>query len=112
MFYLRPGSNLDFYTFDMNSGCVLSLSPWSDAKLSQTDNDVYVFVRQSDYPESIANILDHLEDSEYQGWKSVKPKALLDNCYRTMPCLFKNCFNASQYECKWSFESFYSSHCR
>ncbi|KAK7152055.1 hypothetical protein R3I94_008405 [Phoxinus phoxinus] len=46
-----------------------------------------------DRPESIQNIMDRLEDSYYQGWKSVKPKSILDNSYRTMLCLFKECFS-------------------
>ncbi|XP_056110250.1 interleukin-34 [Rhinichthys klamathensis goyatoka] len=44
-------------------------------------------------PESIENIRDRLTDSYYQGWKSVKPKSILDNSYRTMLCLFKECFS-------------------
>ncbi|XP_077049455.1 interleukin-34 [Siphateles boraxobius] len=49
--------------------------------------------REGDLPESIKNIMDRLEDSYYQGWKSVKPKSILDNSYRTMLCLFKECFS-------------------
>lgn len=40
-------------------------------------------------PESIQNIL---ENTEKNGWRSVTPKSILDNCYRTMLCLFKECF--------------------
>jgi len=54
-------------------------------------------------PESIENIRDRLTDPYYQGWKSVKPKSLLDNSYRTMLCLFKECFSKEDdnYDCKW-----------
>ncbi|KAM9481897.1 interleukin-34 [Clarias gariepinus] len=45
--------------------------------------------------ESIENILTHLKDEDYQGWKSVKPKSLLDNCYRTMHCIFNECFSGN-----------------
>ncbi|KTG45727.1 hypothetical protein cypCar_00003648 [Cyprinus carpio] len=44
-------------------------------------------------PERIQNIWDHLTDQYYEGWKSVTPKSILDNCYRTMLCLFKECFS-------------------
>lgn len=47
---------------------------------------------EREIPEVINGILDRLKDQEYQGWKSVTPKSLLDNCYRTMHCLFKDCF--------------------
>lgn len=40
-------------------------------------------------PESIQNIWDNMGGN---GWKSVTPKSILDNCYRTMLCLFKDCF--------------------
>ncbi|KAB5574879.1 hypothetical protein PHYPO_G00214210 [Pangasianodon hypophthalmus] len=55
---------------------------------------------ERDYPESIENIWVRLGDRDYQGWKSVRPKSLLDTCYRTMHCLFKECFlrNGSQYD--------------
>ncbi|KAI4880843.1 hypothetical protein NFI96_011003, partial [Prochilodus magdalenae] len=42
--------------------------------------------------EIIENILEHLGDSNYEGLRSVTPKSLLDNCYRTMHCLFTECF--------------------
>ncbi|XP_051725633.1 interleukin-34 [Ctenopharyngodon idella] len=48
---------------------------------------------ERDPPESIQNIQNRLLDPYYQGWKSVTPKSLLDNCYRTMLCLFKECFS-------------------
>ncbi|XP_018942572.2 interleukin-34-like [Cyprinus carpio] len=44
-------------------------------------------------PERIRNISERLDDTTYEGWKSVTPKSLLDNCYRTMLCLFKECFS-------------------
>lgn len=44
-------------------------------------------------PEKIQNIWDRLTDQDYEGWKSVTPKSILDNCYRTMLCLFKECFS-------------------
>ncbi|XP_056621505.1 interleukin-34 [Triplophysa dalaica] len=44
---------------------------------------------ERDLPDSIQEIWDNMED---QGWKSVTPKSILDNCYRTMLCLFKDCF--------------------
>lgn len=40
-------------------------------------------------PESIQNIWDNMG---VNGWRSVTPKSLLDNCYRTMLCLFEDCF--------------------
>ncbi|XP_065139361.1 interleukin-34 [Paramisgurnus dabryanus] len=40
-------------------------------------------------PESIQNIWDNMGEN---GWRSVTPKSLLDNCYRTMLCLFEECF--------------------
>ncbi|XP_067276555.1 interleukin-34 [Pseudorasbora parva] len=48
---------------------------------------------ERDRPESIQKIFDRLEDPYYQGWKSVTPKSILDNSYRTMLCLFKECFS-------------------
>ncbi|XP_051580998.1 interleukin-34-like [Myxocyprinus asiaticus] len=48
---------------------------------------------ERELPESIQNICDKLRDPYYQGWKSVTPKSLLDNCYRSMLCLFKDCFS-------------------
>ncbi|KAG7333254.1 hypothetical protein KOW79_003389 [Hemibagrus wyckioides] len=54
-------------------------------------------------PEVIRDIKERLEDTNYQGWRSVTPKSLLDNCYRSMHCLFKDCFviNGTQYDyCK------------
>lgn len=67
---------------------------------------VCVFVpvsKKRELPESIQNIWDRLTDSYHQGWKSVKPKSILDNSYRTMPCLFKECFSKEddKYNCKW-----------
>ncbi|KAF5895062.1 interleukin-34, partial [Clarias magur] len=58
---------------------VLESYPWQSAD-------------ERDSPESIENIWEHLKDEDYQGWKSVTPKSLLDNCYRTMHCLFNECF--------------------
>ncbi|CAM4582152.1 unnamed protein product [Leuciscus chuanchicus] len=48
---------------------------------------------ERELPESIQNIWDRLTDSYNQGWKSVKPKSILDTSYRTMPCLFEECFS-------------------
>ncbi|XP_052387010.1 interleukin-34 [Carassius gibelio] len=45
---------------------------------------------EREYPERIQDIFDRLQSDE--GWKSVTPKSILDNCYRTMLCLFKECF--------------------
>ncbi|XP_062860760.1 interleukin-34 [Trichomycterus rosablanca] len=48
-----------------------------------------------DMPESIENIYERL--LEENGRRSVTPKSLLDNCYRTMHCLFKNdCFSEDE----------------
>ncbi|KAL7878749.1 hypothetical protein AOLI_G00097230 [Acnodon oligacanthus] len=44
-------------------------------------------------PDSIKDIWERLSETDYQGWRSVTPKSLLDNCYRTMHCLFKECFS-------------------
>ncbi|XP_066541563.1 interleukin-34 [Hoplias malabaricus] len=49
-------------------------------------------LQEDDFPESIWNILERLKDPNYKGWRSVTPKSLLDNCYRTMHCLFRPCF--------------------
>lgn len=67
---------------------------------------VCVFVpvsKKRELPDSIQNIWDRLTDSYHQGWKAVKPKSILDNSYRTMPCLFKECFSKEddKYNCKW-----------
>ncbi|KAF4091594.1 hypothetical protein AMELA_G00038740 [Ameiurus melas] len=53
---------------------------------------------ESCYTETIAKIFENLGMEEYEERKSVTPKSLLDNCYRTMHCLFKDCFlrNSSQ----------------
>ncbi|KAK2894672.1 hypothetical protein Q8A67_011901 [Cirrhinus molitorella] len=48
---------------------------------------------QRELPERIQNIWDRLTDIDYEGWRSVTPKSILDNCYRTMLCLFKECFS-------------------
>ncbi|KAI2653519.1 Interleukin-34 [Labeo rohita] len=53
-------------------------------------------------PERIQNIWDRLTEQDYEGWKSVTPKSILDNSYRTMLCLFKECFSKEDdnYDCK------------
>ncbi|KAJ7998196.1 hypothetical protein DPEC_G00220080 [Dallia pectoralis] len=43
-------------------------------------------------PEPIEEIFNRLTDRHPNGWRFVTPKSLLDNCYRTMHCLFKDCF--------------------
>ncbi|XP_016411450.1 interleukin-34-like [Sinocyclocheilus rhinocerous] len=48
---------------------------------------------ERELPERILNIWYRLTDPSYEGWKSVTPKSILDNCYRTMLCLFKECFS-------------------
>uniref|UniRef100_A0A672PDU9 Interleukin 34 n=1 Tax=Sinocyclocheilus grahami TaxID=75366 RepID=A0A672PDU9_SINGR len=48
---------------------------------------------ERELPERILNIVYRLTDPSYEGWKSVTPKSILDNCYRTMLCLFKECFS-------------------
>ncbi|XP_060779832.1 interleukin-34 [Neoarius graeffei] len=55
---------------------------------------------EKEHPESIENIWKQLGDPDYPRQKSVTPKSLLDNCYRTMHCLFEDCFskNGSQYD--------------
>ncbi|XP_060733957.1 interleukin-34 [Tachysurus vachellii] len=57
---------------------------------------------ERDIPDVIEDIFERLEDPYYQGWRSVTPKSLLDNCYRTMHCLFKDCFliNGDEDYCK------------
>ncbi|XP_059421049.1 interleukin-34-like [Carassius carassius] len=47
---------------------------------------------EREIPERIQNIFDRLKEKSNEGWKSVTPKSILDNCYRTMLCLFKECF--------------------
>ncbi|XP_064808067.1 interleukin-34-like isoform X2 [Oncorhynchus masou masou] len=54
-----------------------------------------VFPPQSDErepPERIEEIYNRVKEPNSKGWRFVTPKSLLDNCYRTMHCLFKNCF--------------------
>lgn len=46
-----------------------------------------------DYPEIISDILERIDNQNFEGWRSVTPKSLLDNCYRTMHCIFKECFS-------------------
>ncbi|TRY82859.1 hypothetical protein DNTS_022067 [Danionella cerebrum] len=53
---------------------------------------------QRELPESIQNIMDRITDQNYHGWKSVTPKSILDNSYRTMHCLFKECFRKDNYD--------------
>ncbi|KAG7468695.1 hypothetical protein MATL_G00145770 [Megalops atlanticus] len=53
---------------------------------------------ESEPPEQIQEIWERVRDPEAAGWKWVKPKALLDNCYRTMHCLFNDCFQAPEQE--------------
>ncbi|KAG5848528.1 interleukin-34 [Anguilla rostrata] len=50
-------------------------------------------------PEVLQEVLDSVRDPEVTEWKSVKPKALLDNCYRTMHCLFCDCFQCQENFC-------------
>lgn len=50
-------------------------------------------------PEMLQEVLDSVRDPEVTEWKSVKPKALLDNCYRTMHCLFCDCFQCQENFC-------------
>ncbi|KAJ8398608.1 hypothetical protein AAFF_G00421360 [Aldrovandia affinis] len=52
-------------------------------------------------PERIQEILDRMSDPDVKvwKWKSVRPKALLDNCYRTMHCLFQDCFQSNEDFC-------------
>lgn len=66
---------------------------------------VCLFKNARERPESLQTIWDHLTEQDYQGWKSVTPKSILDNCYRTMLCLFKECFTKEDdnYECKYNF---------
>ncbi|XP_046907446.1 interleukin-34 [Hypomesus transpacificus] len=44
-------------------------------------------------PERIQEICDRVKDPDYPGWTFVTPKSLLDNFYRTMRCLFSDCFS-------------------
>ncbi|XP_076846957.1 interleukin-34 [Brachyhypopomus gauderio] len=48
------------------------------------------------FPERIQDIWDRLNTPDNQGWRSVKPKFLLDNSYRTLHCLFKDCFQTKE----------------
>ncbi|XP_023682919.1 interleukin-34 [Paramormyrops kingsleyae] len=47
---------------------------------------------QMEHLAQIQKILANMKDPNTKMWKSVKPKALMDNCYRTMHCLFPHCF--------------------
>ncbi|XP_072550962.1 interleukin-34 [Salminus brasiliensis] len=49
-----------------------------------------------DIPEIIDDILDRIGDPNFEGGRSVRPKSLIDNCYRTMHCLFKECFSREE----------------
>ncbi|XP_030621992.1 interleukin-34 [Chanos chanos] len=54
---------------------------------------------ERELPVRIQNIWDRLSDRDYKGWRSVTPKSLLDNCYRTMHCLFQQqCFRDQEGE--------------
>ncbi|KAL0968183.1 hypothetical protein UPYG_G00263450 [Umbra pygmaea] len=44
--------------------------------------------------ERIEEIFDRVKDTNSKGRRFVTPKSLLDNCYRTMHCLFKDCFRS------------------
>ncbi|KAI5098167.1 interleukin-34 precursor, partial [Silurus meridionalis] len=61
-------------------------------------NSDEVRTKTSNYPESIEKALESLQSTDLQRMKSVTPKSLFDNCYRTMHCLFQDCFprNSSQ----------------
>ncbi|XP_048828627.1 interleukin-34 [Brienomyrus brachyistius] len=48
--------------------------------------------QEKELPDQIQELLDNMKDPNTKMWKSVKPKALMDNCYRTMHCLFPHCF--------------------
>lgn len=58
--------------------------------------------KQMEHLDQIQKILDNMKDPNTKTWKSVKPKALMDNCYRTMHCLFPHCFPTEnkQADCK------------
>ncbi|KAJ8371420.1 hypothetical protein SKAU_G00114480 [Synaphobranchus kaupii] len=49
--------------------------------------------------ERIREICNRVRHSDVTEWKLVKPKALLDNCYRTMHCLFCDCFQCQENFC-------------
>ncbi|XP_029613635.1 interleukin-34 [Salmo trutta] len=60
-----------------------------------------VFPTQSDErepPERIEEIYKRVKEIDSKGWTFVTPKSLLDNCYRTMHCLFKDCFPSEDRE--------------
>ncbi|XP_041746977.1 interleukin-34-like isoform X2 [Coregonus clupeaformis] len=68
-----------------------------------------VFPPQSDEkepPERIEDIYNRVKEPDSKGWRFVTPKSLLDNCYRTMHCLFKNCFPSEDGEQDCEFTSF------
>ncbi|KAG9273170.1 interleukin-34 [Astyanax mexicanus] len=48
---------------------------------------------EDDYPDIINDILERIGNQNFERWRSVTPKSLIDNCYRTMHCLFKECFS-------------------
>ncbi|XP_012994443.1 interleukin-34 [Esox lucius] len=57
-------------------------------------------------PELIEEIYNRVKDPNSKGWRFVTPKSLLDNCYRTMHCLFKDCFPSQDGEqdyCSFSY---------
>uniref|UniRef100_A0A8C7QTF7 Interleukin 34 n=1 Tax=Oncorhynchus mykiss TaxID=8022 RepID=A0A8C7QTF7_ONCMY len=60
-----------------------------------------VFPPQTDErepPERIEEIYKRVKEIDSKGWRFVTPKSLLDNCYRTMHCLFKDCFSSEDRE--------------
>ncbi|XP_018606948.1 interleukin-34-like [Scleropages formosus] len=50
--------------------------------------------------EQIEQIWAQLRDPNSAVWKLMSPKALVDNCYRTMHCLFSDCFPSSNSDSK------------
>ncbi|KAL4613683.1 interleukin-34-like [Arapaima gigas] len=50
---------------------------------------------EDELPEQIEEIWAQLRDPNSTGRKQMTPKALVDNCYRTMHCLFSDCFPRS-----------------
>ncbi|XP_048825267.1 interleukin-34-like [Brienomyrus brachyistius] len=60
--------------------------------VQQVQHEVEEEAEEEEPPEEIKDIMAKLRDSDVRTWKWVTPKSLVDNCFRTMHCLFDDCF--------------------
>lgn len=57
---------------------------------------VFPSPEERDLPERIQEICERVKDRNYPGWTFVTPMSLLNNFYRTMHCLFSDCFSSQE----------------